>query len=216
MIDLNKPFTTYATKPKSRFRLISTYQGLSCYEDVDISNTLYFDILSLRGATIQVNRGTITINGNQTTISTRFTQFGYIVPVGENFNKQDLNPGDTIKTISNERNISLPILAIRGEGGTQVQSIAGPYFVDGGHYYPADVQGVYRYKEYLLVPSVTSVTQTARDLSISDLEIAPEQPKNDLLPNLFADIKSGTHTDTYVKDKDHKISIRLTHTSSHG
>lgn len=217
MIDFNKPFIIYGSKPKSKYKLVGIYHGLSCYEDIDYGNLFVIDILSLRDATVQVNRNTITVNGAQATIPAKYVQFGYIISNGNQYNRQDLNPGDTVKTISNERNVSLPILATKGEGGIEVRGVAGPYFVNGAYYYPADAKEVYRYKGYLLVPFVTSATQTTRDLSINDLEIAPEQPpQSDFLPNLFQNIKSGTHADTYIKDNDHKINIRLTHTSSHG
>lgn len=76
---------------------------------------------------------------------------------------------------------------------------------------------IFTYGGYQLLPSVSSATQTTKRIIDSDLDIVPQQPPvQNLLPNLFNNIKSGTYKDTYVKDPGHKINITLNHSSSHG
>lgn len=219
MIDLNKPFTLLNSKPRNTFQLANTLNGIKCYRSSD-NSTYIVDILSKRGATVYISRGNIFVDGQEFTPSPRPSVYSYGIQVQDQFQYSNFPSDQEVITPSNHLNVSVPIIALKGTGNISVDAIAGPYLVDydNRRYYPAAMEDTFRYKTFQLVPAVSSQLLTSKKIQEStDLDIAPETPpKNNLLSNLFTNIKSGTRKDAYVKDDDHQIIITLTHTSSHG
>lgn len=221
MIDLNKPFSLANVAPRDAFQLAGTFNGIKGYFSPDKSKFL-IDILSKRGATVHTgnNNNKFYVDGQEFHHGNDSPTHYYGVLIQDHFQYSIIPSGQEVVTSSAHLNVGVPMIALKGTGSISVDAIAGPYLVDYTYkrYYPADTQDTFKYKTYQIVPALSSQLVTSKKIQEStDLNVAPETPpENNLLPNLFTNIKSGNHRDTYVKDNDHKINITLTHTSSHG
>lgn len=220
MIDLNKPFTLANVEPRDTFQLAGTFNGIKGYFNSNKSKFL-IDILSKRGATVYTkDNNKFYVDGQEFHHGDNSPTHCYGVLIQDHFQYSIMPSNEEVVTSSAYLNVSIPMVALKGTGSVSIDAVAGPYLVDFTYkrYYPADTQDTFKYKTYQVIPALSSQLVTSKKIQEStDLNVAPETPpENNLLPNLFTNIKSGNYRDTYVKDNDHKINITLTHTSSHG
>lgn len=218
MISLDKTFRLQYKMPTTQFPFTDKLGGITFYRHADSS--VVFDLIKYRGRTIAPTRTGIYIDGVlYKNDKIDYDNVYYGILIGDVWYMEAIPMDDILQTTSMKWNVNLPIRVINGTGERAVDAVAGPYLFNTTtkEATQADANTTFQFGDYQLLPTLSSDVVTTKKLWIGNLEMAPQDPPvNELLPNLFRNIKEGTYSDTYEQDDKHKIRITLTHSTSHG